>query len=179
MSDKTIEVKSITEAPGFHALKSYYMHKRLPQRTRIIAYIILASILLLVISETPFGFPFFKLIGIVGILAIAVVYSWITVEMRPLDRNMRKLVNLKQELKLEENGISVKWTGYEPAEYDWADLEYAYENDAYFFIFIEKHFALIIPKFLMKEYQSKQIHDRLEANMKLIDESTGWKYQKI
>jgi hypothetical protein len=179
MSEQTIEIKSITEAQDFHAMKNYYMYKRLPQRTKILAYIFLASLLLLVISESEFGFPFFKPIGIAGIIVVAVIYSWISIDVKPLDTHLRKIVNKKQTLNIHEAGFSVKWEGFEEADYVWSDIEFAYENDFHFFIFIEKHFGFIIPKLLLKGNHAKNIHDLLGKNVRLVNETTWWKYQKI
>lgn len=169
----------MTEAQDFHAIKNYFMYKRLPQRTKTMAYIFLASLLLLVISETEFGFPFFKMIGIIGIIIIAVMYSWISIDTKPFDTHLRKIVNKKQTLNLREDGFSIKWEGFEESDYLWSDIEYAYESDFHFFIFIEKHFGFVIPKLLLKGNHAKEIHDLLEKNIRLINESTGWKYQKI
>lgn len=177
MSKKNIEIKSIMERHDFHALKNYYMYKKNSQRTKIMAYIFVASLLMLIISETEFGFPFFKLVGLAGIIVIALIYSWISIDTKPLDTNLRKIVNKKQELNLRDDGFSIKWTGTEQADYAWSDIEYAYENDHHFFVFIEKQFGFVIPKLLLKGNMAKEVHELLDTHVRLINDSTGWKYQ--
>lgn len=179
MKEQTIQVKSITERQDYIALRSYFMYKRIPKRTMTIAYILIASFLLLLIGETQYGLPFFKPLGIVGIIIDALIYSWITIETRPLETNQRKVLNIKQELNLDENGLSVKWEGFEQADYTWPEMKFAYENDFHYFIFIEKDFAVVLPKVLMKGKMSRDIHELLDRHLKLINESKDYEYMNM
>ncbi|GAB1476777.1 hypothetical protein MASR2M70_16130 [Bacillota bacterium] len=179
MSDKTIEIKSIQGVSDYGALRTYFMHKRDPKRTKITAGILLASILLLVFDYSIYPFLLFKIIGIIGIIAIAGIYSWLSIETRRLEKNIKPLINIKQEIGLTQAGFAVKWAGFELADYSWDEIYYSYESDFHFFIFIDKYFAVILPKILMKKALSKEIHDLLESKTRLIDDSTGWKYDTI
>lgn len=176
MSDHSIEIKSITGPSDYGALRSYYMHRRNPKRTKITACILLPSILLLVLDQTQYSFLLFKILGTLGIIAVAGIYSWISIETRRLEKNIRPIINIKQEIRLTHSGFTVKWTGFEQAEHSWDDIDYTYENDFYFFIFIDKYFAVILPKVLMNQQMGKKIHELLDSGSQLIDESTGWKY---
>lgn len=177
MAEKSIEFKYIIEKKDYNALRTYYMYRRTLKRTKIMVIILLSSLVLLAISHSEFAFPFFRPIGLTGILAIAVIYSWISIDTRKLENKVKATVNKKLDLYLDEKGLSISWPGLNQAmEPDWKEMDHAYENDFYFFLFSERHFAVIIPKILMKELQTKAIRQLLEAHIPLVSDVTGYKY---
>jgi len=177
MEGKPIEFKYIIEKKDYNALKTYYMYRRTSTRTKIMVSVLMASLVLLVLSETEFSFPFFKAIGLTGILAIAVIYSWISIDTRKLENAVRATVNTKLDFYLDDDGLSLSWAGLSQAmEPNWSEMDHAYENDFYFFLFTERHFAVIIPKILLKGHQVKGIHHLLESHIRLVSDVTNYKY---
>lgn len=174
MTEDTIKVQSVTSKSDYNSLRGYYMYKRKPEQTKILVIIMLASFACLVLSQTQFSFPYLKNIGAFGIIVIAFSYSLISLDARRLEKSVKNSMNRKQDIILTEEGFSVKWTGFEIVEYDWPDVNYAVESDSHFYLFLEKYFAIIIPKVELKEYREKQIHKLLENHVKLVADTSGW-----
>jgi hypothetical protein len=183
MKEREITVEFKLGKTDYNALRTYYMYRRTPGRTKIMVCLLLVS-LLLVLSETAFAFPYFKLLGLVGILAIAVIYSWVSIDARRLEKGAQELVGKKQETRLTEEGFAVKWKDsgrFE--EYLWDEIDYVFEDDSHFFLFISRHSVIIISKLEMKfekkEYKVKEIHDFIDSHAKLISDLSDYKYRKI
>lgn len=177
MSKRSIQFRYIIEKKDYNALRTYYMYRRTPERTKMMAVILLVSFLLLVLSETDFSFPFFKIIGLAGIVVTAAIYSWISIDTRKLENAVKITVNTKLDFYLDDAGMSAGWAGLSEAkEWDWAEMDHAYENDMYFFLFTEQYFALVIPKILLKEPQIKLIHQLLTDHIRLVSDTTGYEY---
>jgi hypothetical protein len=78
---------------------------------------------------------------------------------------------------LDDDGLSLSWAGLSQAmEPNWSEMDHAYENDFYFFLFTERHFAVVIPKILLKGHQVKGIHHLLESHIRLVSDVTNYKY---
>lgn len=179
MSDKTIRIISIPSAADYNSLRVYYMYRQRPKRTRVIVYLCLASLALLAISETVFAMFFLRISGLLGMLAVAGIYARIVVEARPLDKNVKGFMNIRQEVELTEDGFTVEWKGYEPLACSWSEVYRTVESDSHFYLFTEPEFAVILPKLDMKEATEKRIRDLLERHTELISEVSGWKARKI
>jgi len=179
MSEKNILFKCNTTKGDYNSLRNYFMYKQKLKRTKVLVYLFLASIALLVISEFAFAIFFLRLAGLAGMVVVFGIYSWITVEVRPLEKNVKEFINKKQEINLTDSGFTVTWTGYEPIEYNWSELDRVVENDTHFFIFTVPDFAIIMPKLEMKEYRVTEIHDLFERNVKLVTDLSDWKSEKI
>ncbi len=179
MSDKSISVQSMVRRSDYNVLRNYHMYKRNPKRTKITVYILILSLVLLIISETAIPLPFLKLLGIVGILFIAVIYTWLSIDARRLEKFPKAIINKKQELTLSQIGFTVKWTGLEQAEYHWDTVDHVVESDSHFFLFLDEYRVIIIPKLELKEYRVKEIHDLLEHHVTLESDLSGWKPQGI
>lgn len=180
MSQKTVEIKSITSPHDYGAMKNYYLYKSRPKRTKAIAVLLLFSFGLLLLSETAWTLPFFKPLGIFGMLLFAAAYFWIDHEGRRLDKTARFIINLKQELSMTEDGISVVWPGSgEARKYAWENIDPAVESDTHFFIFGEPTLPVIVPKFELSEFRINEIRKYIEKRTDLVSDISGWKYQKI
>lgn len=184
MKEKEILIEFTLDKPDYNALRTYYMYKRTPTRTKIMVCLLLASLLLLILSEAAYAFPYFKPIGLCGILAITCIYSWISIEARRLEKGVQELIGKKQETRLTDEGFTVKWKGsgrFE--EYCWDEIDYVFEDDSYFFLFINRYSVIIISKLEMKlgkkEFKIKEIHDLLENHIKLISDLRNYQYRKI
>ena len=174
MTEDTIKVQNIVSKADYNSLRGYYMYKRKPEQTKILVIIMLISFACLVISKSAFSFPYLKDIGAFGIIVIAFFYSLISWDARRLEKSVKNIMNKKQEISLAEAGFSVKWTGFDLVEYEWSDIGYAVETDAHFYLFLEKYFAIIIPKLELKGHQVKQIHKLLEEHIELTSDTSGW-----
>ena len=184
MKEKEIIIEFKLEKADYDSLRSYYMYRKTPERTKIMVVLLIVSLALLVLSETEFAFPYFKLIGLCGILVIAGIYSWVSIDARRLEKGAQELIGKRQETKLTEEGFTVKWKGSgQFYEYLWEEIDYVFEDDSHFFLFVDRHSAIIISKlelkFEKKEYQIKELHDLIERHAKLISDLSDYKYQKI
>jgi len=180
MSQKNIEIKSITALHDYGALRNYYLYKGQPRRTKTSAVILLASFGLLLLNETPYGFPFFKPLGIIGILVFAGIYFWIDHQGRQLDKAAKFVVNTKQELELSQEGIFASWPAARMEKTcPWNELTAAVESDHHFFLFVEPLLPVIVPKFEMKELRIQELHDFISTYTDLVSDISGWKYEKI
>jgi len=179
MGEKSILFQCIVTKGDYNTLRFYYMYKQKLLRTRILVYIFLISLILLVLSDMTFAFPFQRMLGLIGMLVVTGIYSWIVIEVRRIENNVKKFVNLKQEMNLADGGFTVKWAGYEQTEFSWDEVDHVVESDAYFYLFTEPDFAIIMPKLIMKEFMVKQIHDLFEKHITLVSEMSGWKARKI
>lgn len=183
MKEREITVEFKLDKTDYNALRNYYMYKRTPERTKIMVCLLLASLLLLVLSEAAFAFPFFKLIGLCGILTIVAIYSWISIDARRLEKDAQQFIDKKQETRFTEKGFTVKWKDMGlTEEFLWTETDYIYEDDDYFFIFLGDYSYVIIAKLNMKlykkEYQIKEIHDLIESHAKLIADLRNYQYGK-
>ena len=177
---KTIEIKSITAGHDYSAMKNYYLYKSRPKRTKAIAVTLLFSFGLLVLSETAWSFPFFKPLGIVGMIAFAAFYFKIDHEGRMLDRHAKFTLNARQELSLSDSGMLVSWPDAGLVrEYAWPDIKKAVESDAHFFLFGEATLPAIVPKFELSEFRIKEIRKQIEGHTDLVSDLSGWVYQKL
>ncbi|NCB41049.1 MAG: hypothetical protein EOM59_00260 [Clostridia bacterium] len=180
MSQKTIEIKSITSPHDYSAMKNYYLYKSRPKRTKTIAVILFFSFGLLLLSETAFTLSFFKPLGIFGMLIFAGFYFWIDHEGRILDKSAKFIISTKQELSLTEDGVSISWPDSGKfRKYDWKDINTAVESDGHFFLFGEPTLPAIVPKFELKEFRINEIRKFIESRTELLSDISGWKYQKI
>ena len=179
MSGKTISVQSMVSRSDYNVLRNYHMYKKNLKRTRITVYILLASLVLLFISETAFTLPFLRLLGFIGILIVAIIYAWLSLDARKLEKIAKGIINKKQEILLSESGFSVKWTGLEQSQYRWEEVDHVVENDSHFFLFLDEYFVIIIPKLVLKEYRVSEIHNFLKNHVTLISDMSGWKPQGI
>lgn len=184
MKEREITVDFKLEKADFNALRTYYMYRRTPERTKIMVGLLLASLLLLVLSEAAFAFPYFKLLGLCGILAIAAIYSWISIDARRLEKGAQHLIGRRQETRLTDEGFTVNWRGLSQAdEYLWTETDYVYEDDNYFFIFLDRYSYVILAKLNLKiikqEYKIKQIHDLIKNHVKLISDVGNYEYAKF
>lgn len=178
MSKKTIEIKSITSPHDYSAMKNYYLYKARPKRTKAIAVLLLCSFGLLLISETTFSLPVFKPLGLAGMIIFAASYFWIDHEGRILDKTSKFTINIKQEISLSDDGISVTWPAAGVSRvYRWEDINPAVESDTHFFIFGEPRLPAIIPKFELKEFRINEIRHLIESHTVLLSDISGWKYQ--
>jgi hypothetical protein len=184
MKERDITAGFMLDKQDYNALRNYYMYKRTPKRTKLMVCLLAASLLLLAMSESVFAFPFFKLLGLCGILAIAAIYSCISIDARRLEKGAQQLIGVKQETTFTEEGFTVIWKELgKGEEYLWTETEYVYEDDDYFFICVGSYSFIIISKLYMKlykkEYQIKQIHDLIERHAKLIAELRNYQYEKF
>jgi len=180
MSQKNIEIKSITALHDYGAMRNYYLYKGQPRRTKTAACVLLLSFGFLVLNETPYGLSFFKPLGIAGILVFAGIYFWIDHQGRKLDKAAKFVVDAKQELEFSPEGISAYWpaVGIEK-NCPWEELKAAVESDHHFFLFLEPLLPVIVPKFEMKEPRIAEFHDFISAHTDLVSDISGWKYEKI
>jgi len=180
MREKSILLEHKVYQSHYNALRNYYMYRRTPTRTKVMVCILLASLFLLILSETAYGFPFFKLIGLFGFVVIAAMYSWISIDARRLEKYAHDIVNKKQELTMTSEGFSAKWKGLIGEEkYSWTEIDHVYEDDTYFFLFIDRYSVIIIAKLEFKEHRVKEIRSLIENNAKLESDVTGFKYKNI
>lgn len=184
MNEKGILIESTVDKADFNALRAYFMYKRTPTRTKSMVCLLLASLLLMILGETEFAFPYFKPLGLCGILTITGIYSWISMEARRLEKGVQELIGKKQETRLTGEGFTVKWIGLNRfKEYSWDQIDYVFEEDSYFFIFIDRYSAIIISKlelkFEKKDYRIKEIHELIKGHAKLISDLRDYEYQKI
>jgi len=178
MGEKEIYIEHKLESSHYNALRVYYLYRRKLERTKIMVCILLASLFLLILSDTAYGFPFFKLIGLTGMICIAVMYSWISIDARRLEKYARDIVNKKQEIIITSKGFSAKWNGSRgEEEYSWGEIDYVYEDDAYFFLFIDLHSVVVISKVVIKEQQLKDIRRCIEGNVKYVSDVTGFEHK--
>ncbi|MDD3168639.1 MAG: YcxB family protein [Eubacteriales bacterium] len=177
MREKEILIVHKVDQSHYNALRTYYMYRRKTERTKLMVIILLASLLLLVLSETAFGFPFFKLIGLTGVGVMAIMYSWISIDARRLEKYAQDIVNRKQELTLTSEGLSAKWKGLKVEEkYSWSELDYVYEDDFYFFLFLDRYSVIIISKIELKDPIGKEVRKLFESHVKLVSDITGYRY---
>jgi|GEM_PF-2641279 len=183
MKEREITVGFRLDKPDYDALRNYYMYKRTPKRTKIMVCLLVASLLLLVMSQSEYSFPLFEPLGLCGILAVAAVYSWVSIDARRLEKGAQKLIGVKQETVLTEEGFTVTWTDLRRVEeYLWTETEYVYEDDNYFFICVGPHSFIIIAKLYLRlnkkdEYKIKEIHDLIKRHAKLIADLRNYKYE--
>ena len=180
MNQKTIEIKTITSPHDYAAMRNFYLYKSRPKRTKSIAILLLFSFGLLLLSETSFAFAFFKPLGIVGMMIFAASYLWIDHEGRSLDQWAKSGINMRQELSLTEDGVSVAWPELNKRHvYPWGEVKSAVESDTHFFLFVESRLPAIVPKFELKEFQIKEIRNSIETHTNLLSDISGWKYEKF
>ncbi len=182
MKEREFTVGFNVDKPDYNALRNYYMYKRTPKRTKIMVCLLLASLLLLIMSGTAFAFPLFKPLGLCGMLAITGIYSWISIDARRLEKGVQELIGKRQETRLTEEGLTVKWKGtsrYE--EYLWDEIDYVYEDDSYFFLFIDLYSVIIISKLELKlekkDKRIKEISELIKRHTKLISDLSDFEYQ--
>lgn len=183
MKEKEIVVAFTLEHTDFNALRSYYMYKRTPQRTKFMVILLLVSLILLVISQTKYAFPYLEQIGLFGMLIIVATYSWISIDARKLERGAQELVGKKQEVTLTEEGFYVTWKGLSRTQdFLWTETDYVYEDDNHFFIFHGRHSYTIIAKLefklLKKENKIKELHTFIEGHANLVSDLSDYKYEK-
>jgi len=184
MKEGEITVGFKLSKQDYDALRNYYMYKRTPKRTKIMVFLLLASLLLLVMSQSAYAFPLFEPLGLCGILAIAGIYSWVSIDARRLEKEAQKHIGKNQETVLTEEGFTVTWKELGRAEeYLWTETEYVYEDDNHFFICVGPYSFIIIAKLDLKlykkEYKIKQLHDLIKSHAKLIAELRNYKYENI
>ncbi|MDD2483475.1 MAG: YcxB family protein [Eubacteriales bacterium] len=180
MSAKPLFIKSITSTADYGALRNYYLYKARPKRTKSIAVLLLISFGFLLLAETEIPFPFFKALGIFGILVFAAAYFVIDHEGRMLDKSAKFMMNIRQELNLDEEGITVSWPeAGKQGEYLWSDLSPTVESDHHFFLFAEEKLPVIIAKFEMKESRINELRTFIKSHTTLVSDISGWKYEKI
>lgn len=180
MREKEILVEHRVDQSHYNALRVYYMYRRTTGRTKIMVCILLPSLLLLILSGTAYSFPFFKLIGLSGMLVLAAMYSWISIDARKLEKYAQDIVNRKQEVTLSKEGFTAKWKGLDAEEkYKWSEISYVYEDDSYFFLFIDRYSVVVITKLELKEPRVKEIRSLIENNVEYVSDVTGYKYKNI
>jgi len=178
MSEKTITIKYRLERSDYNSLRTYYMYRRKSNRTKFMVFVLVASLVLLVISETAYALPFFKPIGLVGFFIIALISSWISIDTRRLEKAVKDISLKTLELSLDNDGISAHCPDLNlRKEFSWSEMKYAYESDFHFYLFADQHFAIIIPRLLLKDSINKDIHSLLEKHIHLISDSSGYEYQ--
>jgi len=178
MSEKPITIKYRLERSDYNSLRTYYMYRRKTNRTKFMVCVVAASLVLLVISETAYALPFFKPIGLIGFFIIALMYSWISIDTRRLENAVKDIALRTLELSLDGDGLSAHWTDLNlRKEFSWSEMKYAYESDFHFYLFADQHFAIIIPKLLLKDSQNKEISILLEKHIHYISDVSGYQYQ--
>jgi len=178
MSEKSITIKYRLERSDYNSLRTYYMYRRKTNRTKFMVSVLFISLVLLVLSETAYGFPFFKPIGLIGFFTMALIYSWISIDTRKLENAVKDIAIRTLELSLDGSGISALWPDLNlRKEYSWSEMNYAYESDFHFYLFADQHFAIIIPKLLLKDSKNKEIRSLLEKHIHFISDLSGYKYQ--
>lgn len=178
MSEKPITIKYRLERSDYNSLKTYYMYRRKSNRTKFMVSVLVVSLVLLVISETAYAFPFFKPIGLIGFFIIALMYSWISIDTRRLENAVKDIATRTLELSLDGSRLSAHWPDLNlRKEFSWSEMNYAYESDFHFYLFAGQHFAIIIPKLLLKDSKNKEIRSLLEKHIHFISDLSGYKYQ--
>ena len=120
--------------------------------------------------------PFFKPLGLLGIVIVTLVYCWISFEVRKLEQNVKDMIHKTQELTLDDSGLTAKWTALGSAvHYEWNAFETAVETDPYFFLFLERYYALILPKIELKDRLITEIREMISTHVKLVSELSGFK----
>ncbi|MDF2654420.1 MAG: hypothetical protein K0R19_894 [Bacillota bacterium] len=176
MKERKIQISSILSRTDYNALRNYFMYQKKPTRTRFIVFTLLCSFLLLIISGTAFAMPFFKPLGLLGIVIVTLVYCWISFEVRKLEQNVKDMIHKTQELTLDDSGLTAKWTASGNAvHYEWNAFETAVETDPYFFLFLERDYALILPKIELKDRLITEIREMISTHVKLVSELSGFK----
>lgn len=176
MNEKEIKITSILNRTDFNAIRNYFMYQKKSARTKVLVLIMLSSFLLLIISGTPYAMPSFKPLGLAGIIIATLIYCWISFEVRKLEINIKDMFHKTQELTLNNSGLSAKWAkSTNTVHYDWNVFEFVVETDPYFFLFLEKDYALIIPKVELKEHFITEIREIIAMHVKLISELSGFK----
>lgn len=176
MKDKEIKNSSVLNRTDYNALRNYFMYQKKPTRTKVLVLIMLCSFLLLIISGTPYAMPSFKPLGLAGIIIATLIYCWISFEVRKLEMNIKYMFHKTQELTLNNSGLSAKWAkSTNTVHYEWNVFEFVVETDPYFFLFLEKDYALIIPKVELKEHFITEIREIIAMHVKLISELSGFK----
>lgn len=176
VKEKEIQISSILTRTDYNVLRNYFMYQKKPARTKFIVSLILFSFLLLIISGTPYSLPFFKPLGIFGIIIVTLIYCWLSFEVRKLEINIKDMYHKTQELTLNVSGISAKWgKTANAAKYEWTAFESAVETDVYFFLFLERDYALTIPKIELKEHFVTEIREMISTHMNLNSELSGFK----
>ena len=176
MKEKDIIVTTLISRRDFNILRNYFMYQKKSTRTKVIAAIMLFSFLLLIISTTPYSMPFFKPLGLIGIVVVTLLYCVISFEVRKIELNVKDMVNQTQEVTISDSGIFARWKNSgNSAQYDWTDIESGVETDPYFFLFITNNRALIIPKIELRERLVKDIRETLTKYIQLSSELSGFK----
>lgn len=180
MKEKTISIKSLINRTDYNSLRNYFMFRKKPKRTRILVLSLLGSLALLVINDSSFTIPFLKILGLVGFLSVAMSYYLITRDARNLEENIKAMVGKQQELSFSDNGFSVKWTGQDQAaEYDWDAIEFAVETDTHFYFFIEKHYALMLPKLELQDWTLIDTRKFIKIHIDLVSDKSEFKVKGV
>lgn len=180
MHEKAILIEHRVDQSHYNAVRTYYMYRQNTGRTKFLVCILLASLFLLVLSDTAYGFPFFKLLGLIGIIIMAGVYSWISIDARRFETYARDIMNKKQELVLTGKGLSAKWKGLNVEEkFDWTEIDYVYEDDSYFFIFLDRYSVIVISKIELKDPTVAEVRRLFENHVKLVSDVSGFKHKNI
>lgn len=180
MQKKDILVEHRVDQSHYNALRVYYMYRRATGRTKFMVSILLTSLILLILSETAYSFPFFKFIGLFGMLILVAMYSWISIDARKLEKYAQDIVNKKQGVTLTQEGFTATWKGLNAEEkYKWAEIDYVYEDDSYFFLFIDRYSVIILAKLELKDPIVKEIRALIENNTNYVSDVTGFKHRKI
>ncbi|MDD2190327.1 MAG: YcxB family protein [Eubacteriales bacterium] len=176
MNERNIKIRSTVGAPDYQALRIYFMYKRKPNRIYLMVIILLISFALLLLTFTSYSTPYFKNLGIIGIIIIAGIYAMSAQDFKKLNPSIKELIDKDQKLNISDRGVSAKWQGYDEAyDYEWSDFEYAVEVNSHFFLFVEEYYAIIISKSSMNEYQATEIRSMIKNHLKLVSRTSGRK----
>ena len=176
MKGKKIQILSVLTRTDYNALRNYFMYQKKPVRTRFMVLTLLCSFLLLIVSGTAFSMSFFRPLGLLGVIIVTLIYCWISFEVRKLEQNVKDMIQKTQELALDDSGLTAKWSASgNEVHYEWVAFESAVETDPYFFLFLEKDYAIILPKIEQKDRLINEVREMISAHITLVSELSGFK----
>jgi hypothetical protein len=165
-TNKPITVQAMISRQDYKALKSYFLHKMKPYRIRNVRIALAAGIVFLIIGEAGI-LPWLTLrIGLYGLLVLLFAYLWIDAQASKLEKPGKAIEGHQQTVTVSDAGFHVEWIDYSvPFDYTWDLLAYAFETEDYFFFFVKRLNAIIVPKKEIEEENCAAIRDMIAKNI--------------
>ena len=166
---KSIVVETVMARRDYSALRTYFMYKIRPGAIRNLVILLLLSIIVVVLGRAEVYFipQILHKTGLIVLFALSLLFIIIDSNARKLEKPGKSVRNKTQRVELSEKGFQVEWLNYSiPLDYKWETVIRVAETEEYYFLFVSRLTAIIIPKRGLKEDKLAAIQELIRRKVK-------------
>jgi hypothetical protein len=171
---ETIVINTVMARADFSRLRAYYMYRLHPGRIRNMVICLIISALIIVGWRLNFVPEILYHLSLIVLFGLTAAFIWIDSRARKLEKPGKSIGNRPQKLVLQSDGFTVEWLNYNvPLFFEWNKVQLMAETEHYYFLFVDKLAAVVLPKRGMKPEKNSAVRSYLIEHIPADQQDLG------